>query len=271
MEKFLRSWSELFMSRESWKTEHVLVLVKAAPNWSTKYKKYEICTAGINPEEGTWRRLFPFSEKLMLEKDVKVWDVIELETEKATDDPRFESRKINGESIKTVDRVESQKARREVIKRFVEGSLETALKQKRSLALIEPLIDDFKIDKGTREPLQFTMNGTPFRRNPYGDIRLVYRWRCRERCRFCLGKSHTSQCFDWGANWLYRKLLKTDDEKNAMIKVRNKLQYEMKYDNNTWFIMGTHRQRPWKKWMIVGLLWMKKQEPSNIAPLANFL
>jgi hypothetical protein len=245
--------------------------VKAAPNWSTKYKKYEICTAGINQDDHTWRRLYPFSEKLMLEKGVKVWDIIEVETERAADDPRFESRKINGESIKIVGRVKNPKARQEIIRYLVEGSLENALKQKRSLALIEPLIDDFKIDKGGREPLQFTMNGTAFRRNPYGDIRLVYRWRCRNRCRFCLGKSHTSRCFDWGANWLYRKLLKTGDEKNVMLKVRNKLHYEMKYDNNTWFVMGTTRQRPWRKWMIVGLLWMKKKEQSNIAPIATFM
>ena len=93
----------------SWETEHVLILVKAAPNWSTKYKKYEICTAGINQEEDTWRRLYPFSEKLMLEKNIRIWDIIEVRTEKPTDDPRFESRKIDVESIKIVDRIETQK------------------------------------------------------------------------------------------------------------------------------------------------------------------
>ena len=255
----------------SWETERVLILVKAAPSWSTKYKKYEICTAGISRDDGTWRRLFPFSEKLMLESDIKIWDVIEVKTEKPTDDPRLESRKINADSIKIIDRVKNKKEKREIIKRLVECSLENALKQKRSLALIEPIIDDFKIDKGEREPLQFTMNGEAFRRNPYGDIRLVYKWQCSGRCRFCRGKFHTTRCFDWGANWLYRKLLTSNDEKTAMQKTRNKLHYEMKYDNNTWFVMGTTRLRPWKKWMIVGLLWMKKQEPSNIAPLANLM
>lgn len=86
----------------------------------------------------------------MLEEDVKVWDVIEVETEKPTDDPRFESRKINAKSIKIVSRIESREERREIIRCFVEGSLENALKQKRSLALIEPLIDDFEIDKGKK-------------------------------------------------------------------------------------------------------------------------
>jgi hypothetical protein len=245
--------------------------VKAAPNWSTKYKKYEICTAGINQEEGVWRRLYPFSEKLMLQTKIRIWDIIEVSTKKPTDDPRSESRKIYGESVKIVGRINSKEKRLKIIKNFVDGSLEKSLQQKRSLAMIEPLIDDFKISKGKKEPLQFTMNGTPFRRNPYGDIMLTYGWRCPEHCRYCRGKSHTARCFDWGANLLFRKLLTSNDEKTAMLKVRNKLHYEMKYNNNTWFVMGTTRQRPWKKWMIVGLLWMKKEEPSNNAPLANFI
>jgi len=37
----------------------------------------------------------------------------------------------------------------------------------------------------------------------------------------------------------------------------------MKYDNDTWFVLGTTRRRPWKKWMIVGLLWMKKKKRAD--------
>lgn len=245
--------------------------MKAAPNWSTKYQKYEICTAGISQKDGTWRRLFPFAENLMLKQDIKLWDIIEVKAKKPTDDPRLESRKIDAEYIKTIGRIESKKEKRKIINCHMEGSLDTALKQKRTLALIQPLIDDFKIDKGEREPLQFTMEGVAFRKNPYGDIRLVYKWRCHDRCKFCRGKFHTTRCFDWGANLLYRKLLTQNEEQIARLKTRNKLQYEMKYDNDTYFMMGTSRLRPWKKWMIIGLLWMKKQETSNIAPLANFI
>jgi hypothetical protein len=255
----------------SWETEQVLILVKAAPNWSTKYQKYEICTAGISQKDGMWKRLFPFPEKLMLKEGIRLWDIIEVKTEKPTDDPRYESRKIDANSIKIVDRIESKDERRKIINRVAEGCLEDALKNKRSLAMIEPLILDFKIAKGESEPLQFTMDGEPFRKNPYGDIKLIYRWQCRNRCRFCRGKSHTTICFDWGANVLYKRLIAYNDEKTTMLKTRNKLQYEMKYDNNTWFVMGTTRLRPWKKWIIAGLIWMKKQEASNITPLTNFI
>lgn len=247
----------------SWEKESILVLVKAAPNWSTKYKTYEICTAGISQAEG-WRRLYPFPEITMIKKQVSVWDIIEVETAKPTDDPRQESRKIRNGSVRVVGRIDDRKEKRKTFKSLTEPSLENALKKKRSLALIEPKIDGFRIVKGEKEPLQFTLNGKVFRKHPYGDVKLYYRWSCPKPCRYCREKSHTSRCFDWGANWLFRKLMrKYKDEKKVRTLVRNKLHFEMKYDNDTWFVLGTTRRRPWKRWMIVGLLWMKRKK---IAP-----
>jgi len=255
----------------SWEKESILILVKAAPNWSNKYKKYEICTAGISQTNG-WRRLYPFPETLMLEEEIHLWDIIEVETTKPTDDPRPESRKIRSASVKVIDRIKSRKEKRKVIQSLAEPSLGLAMKEKRSLTLIEPSIDDFKIMRSEREPLQFTLNGKPFRKHPYGDIRLYYYWSCPKSCRYCKHNSHTSRCFDWGANLLYRNLLrKSKNEKETRVKVRNKLHYEMKYDNDTWFVLGTTRQRPWKRWMVVGLLWMKRERvDTKTKSLENF-
>ena len=238
----------------------MLFLVKASPNWSTKYKTYEICTAGINPVDYTWRRLYPFSEELIVQEGIRIWDIIEIKTTKPTDDPRFESRKIDPKSIKIVGRINDRQEKRDILSKLAEGSLENALNNKRSLALIEPSIIDFKIDHGEREPIQLAMDGTPFRKNPYGDLRLVYKWQCLKRCRYCSGKQHTSRCFDWGANWLFRKLLRSNDEEQAIFKTKKKMFFDMKYTNDTWFAMGTTRLRPWKRWMVVGIIWMKKQE-----------
>lgn len=247
----------------SWQKESIIVLVKAAPNWSTKYKTYEICTAGISESEG-WRRLYPFPEMTMIREEVRLWDIIEVETKKPTDDPRSESRKIRNGSVRVIDRISNRKEKRKIINSLVEPSLEDALNEKRSLTLIEPKIDGFRIEKGEQEPLQFTLEGQRFRKHPYGDVKLIYKWSCPKPCRYCRGKSHTARCFDWGANWLYRKLYrKSKDEKETRIKVRNKLHYEMKYDNDTWFVLGTTRRRPWKRWMIVGLLWMKKKRADS--------
>jgi len=249
----------------SWEKESILVLVKAAPNWSNKYKKFEICTAGVSETEG-WRRLYPFPESVMLEKEIRIWDIIQAETRKPTDDPRIESRKIKNGSVEVVGRVESRKEKRKIIKELSEPALEDALNEKRSLALIEPRIEGFRIERAEREPLQFTLNGKPFRKHPYGDVKLYYNWECPKACRYCKGSPHTARCFDWGANWLFRKLMrKYKDEKKVRNLVRNKLHFEMKYDNDTWFVLGTTRQRPWKRWMIVGLLWMKRKKTDSKA------
>jgi len=243
----------------SWIKESIIVLVKAAPNWSKKHKTYEICTAGISETDG-WRRLYPFPEMNMVKKGVKVWDIIQIETTTPSDDVRPESRKIKPESIVVIDHIENRKERRKILDKLSEPSLENALNEKRTLALIKPNIEGFDIKKRPPEAKQVTLEGNVFRLRPYGDIGLYYQWSCPKPCRYCRGKFHNMACFDWGANYLYKKY---PNEKEAMAKVRQKCYYEMKYDNDTWFALGTHSRRPWKKWMIVGLLWMKKQSPAE--------
>jgi len=253
----------------SWVKETIIVLVKAAPNWSKKHKTYEICTAGISETEG-WRRLYPFPETNMIKKGVKVWDVIQVETIKPSDDIRPESRKIKPESIVVMDYIEDRKERRKILDKLSEPSLESALNEKRTLTLIKPRIEGFTINKRPPEPKQATLEGDVFRIHPYGDIGLYYQWSCPKPCRYCKGKFHNMACFDWGANYLYKKY---PDEKEAMAKVKQKCFYEMKYDNDTWFALGTHSRRPWKKWMIVGLLWMKKQVSAKMKakPLSAYI
>lgn len=243
-----------------WVKESILVLVKAAPNWSKKHKTYEICTAGVSETNG-WRRLYPFPEINMIKKGVRVWDIIQVETTGPSDDVRPESRRIKPESIVVIDGIQDRKERRKILDKLSEPSLENALNEKRTLTLIKPKIEVFNIKKRPPEPKQATLEGGVFRLHPYGDIGLYYQWSCPKPCRYCKGKFHNMACFDWGANYLYKKYT---DEKEAMAKVKQKCYYEMKYDNETWFALGTHSRRPWKKWMIVGLLWMKKQTSTEM-------
>jgi len=239
----------------AWEREKLVILVEAAPNWSTKYEKYEICTGGVS-EDGKWRRLYPFPEDIVVRQEIHRWDVIEVESTKATDDPRQESRKIKLDSIRKVDRIEDKEERRKLIDRIVEPSLDIPIQEKRTMTLVRPVIEAFGIKKEAGEIVQITLNGKPFKRSPYGDVGLYYRWRCRKRCIYCKDRPHLMRCFDWGTNLLYTKY---DNEKEARIKLKNKCYYEMKYDNDTWFALGTHSRRPYKRWMIVGLLWMKKE------------
>lgn len=244
------------MNYLTWEKESVTVLVKVAPNWSKAHKQYEICTAGISESQG-WLRLYPFPEKEMLRKDIRAWDILQVEITKSTEDPRLESRKIKAESITKLGHIDSRKEKRDFLSSIAELSLEIPISEKRSLTLIKPEIENFKIVKRKPEAKQLTLEGKVIKLHPYGDVGLYYQWSCPSPCTFCKGKYHNTQCFDWGANILYTRY---EDENEARIKTKQKCLYEMKYDNDTWFALGTHRLRPWKKWMIVGLLYMRKEE-----------
>lgn len=248
----------------SWTKETILILVKAAPHWSKKYKQYQICTAGISEDDG-WRRLYPFPERNMIKKGVRLWDIIQVETTKPRDDHRPESRKIKAESIVTVGRIEDRSERREFLEKIAEPSLSIPLKERRTMMLVRPKIEGFKIEKRPPEPKQVTLEGKMFKLRPYGEIGLIYNWSCPKPCEYCKDRPHRMECFDWGANFLYTKY---EDAETAKAKVMQKCYYEMKYKNDTWFALGTHSRRPWKKWMIVGLLWMKREQ--QIEKLTDF-
>lgn len=235
--------------------EKILLLVKAAPNWSKKYKTYEVCTAGVT-EEGEWRRLYPFSESVMREKNIRVWDWIEVDTEPPTNDNRSESRKIDESSIEIVGRINKRKNRRDLLNTISEPTLQVPLNEKRSLTVLKPEIVRFNIEERPPEPVQLTLEGTPFIKNPYGGAGLYYRWRCQEPCEFCDDRTHRMECFDWGANVLYTRY---KDKAVAREKVTDMCYHRMKEEFDTWFALGTHSRYPFRRWMIVGLLWMKKE------------
>jgi len=84
--------------RAGWTKESILVLVKATPNWSSSLGQYTICTAGIN-NDGEWRRLYPMTWRTIKDNDIKVWDLIKVETADPDKDSRPESRKIKNDSV----------------------------------------------------------------------------------------------------------------------------------------------------------------------------
>jgi hypothetical protein len=85
------------------RTERALVLVKAFPQPSQKYEE-TVCCAGINPQ-GEFVRLYPVRYRhLRTEQQFIRWDVIEYEQERPPGDPRPESRHINEDSIRVVQR-----------------------------------------------------------------------------------------------------------------------------------------------------------------------
>lgn len=242
----------------AWAKESVLVLVKATPNWSSSLGQYTICTAGIN-EDREWRRLYPMTWRTIKNNDVKIWDLIEVETTEPDKDPRPESRKIRDNSVKNLGcAIREREKRRKYLNSMTEQHLPDAAKEKKTLTIIKPILFGFSVEKSEEKINQATLYGGVFKTRPYGDIGLYYTFKCGEKgCDVCheVGKFHRMECFDFGANHLYRKY---DDENVAKEKVRDRCFTKMKFESDCWFAMGTHSLYPFLKWMIVGLLWMKK-------------
>lgn len=121
--------------------------------------------------------------------------------------------------------------------------------------MIKPEIIDFAIEERKHDSIQLTLNGTPFKKQPFADIGLYYKWKCPTPCKVCQKHPHSMECFDWGANILWKRYEKNPEE--AKDKVTEMCYWNMKEKFDSWFVLGTH-SRYLTKWMIVGILWMKK-------------
>ncbi len=238
-----------------WIEEKITVLVKACPTWSQKLGKYTICTGGINDKD-EWRRLYPMPQPVVMEKGISLWNVIKVEVSEETGDPRTETRLIKPESIVDLGaELKTREQKRAFLAKHTDPSLAIPKSQGRTCSIIKPVLIDFEVIK--RKPLfsQATLYGGIFKKNPYEDIGLYYTFQCQEPCKVCERKPHRMECFDWGANWLFRKY---DNEAVAAEKVKEMGFVRMKTINDMWFVMGTHRRYPFLNWLLVGVLWMKR-------------
>lgn len=241
----------------SWVEENVLVLVKATPVYSKEYKKYLICTAGVT-EDGEWRRFYPMPRDVIFGKKIKLWDTIKLKVTEPIRDPRPESRRVKASSIKNMGcSIRERGEKRKFLKEHTDRSLDVPNKEGRTMALIKPLIVDFEIEKRKEEVDQANLYGGIFKKRPYGDVGLYYHFKCGGLCKVCGKHPHKMECFDWGANVLYRRY---SDEMEAREKTRDMCYRKMKVVFDTWFALGTHSRYPFSKWLHVGLLFMKRKE-----------
>jgi hypothetical protein len=239
----------------AWTEEKITVLVKACPTWSQKLGKYTICTGGIN-EKGEWRRIYPMPQPVVMEKQISLWNVIKVQVSEETSDPRKETRLIKPESIVDLGpELKTREQKRAFIAKHTDVSLNNPSKN-RTCCIIKPQLIDLEVIKRKPAFSQATLYGGVFKKNPYEDIGLFYTFCCENRCQICQNQPHRMECFDWGANYLFRRY---DDETIAAQKVREMGFTRMTTENELWFVMGTHRKYPFLHWLLVGVLWMKRE------------
>ncbi|MGA2308398.1 MAG: hypothetical protein ABSG57_02470 [Candidatus Bathyarchaeia archaeon] len=185
------------------------------------------------------------------------WDFIKVRTTEPDRDPRIESRKIEPFSIiQSGKKLTDREERRRFLVDLSEKSLDVPISEKRSLVLVKPQIVGFDIIERKKQVVQLTLNGRVFRKQPYGNVGLFYKWNCEEPCEVCQRHPHYMECFDWGAHVLWNNY---PNKETAKQKVTEMCYHNMKEKYDTWFALGTHSKRPFTVWMIIGLLWMKKK------------
>lgn len=103
----------------SLKKKEVFITVKTYPNPSKKYRE-TVCVAGIDIETKQWIRLYPIPFRdLNAYQQFKKYSLISIRAEKASDDKRPESYKVDSDSIKVLEHFDTEKGtwnkRKEII------------------------------------------------------------------------------------------------------------------------------------------------------------
>ena len=130
----------------------VTILVKAFPQYSTKYEE-TVCCAGIT-EHGEFKRLYPIRYR-NLAKDAAFnrWDWVNFKYETPLRDRRKESCHVMEDKIKIVGKM-PKKDRSIFLNRYVSESVRSASDKGMSLALIRPKNPKFIIKKRKSSELE---------------------------------------------------------------------------------------------------------------------
>ena len=230
-----------------------------------------MCTAGVL-EDGSFIRLYPVDFRYRpYWQWYKKYQWIEVEIEKNTDDPRFESYRPNLETIKLLGKPLDTKNKWAARKKYVlaQGakSMEDLwnLKESKnvSLGIVRPkTVHDFIIEEdeadwnAERKALfkQINLFGPqqkPLRKIPF---KFSYKFSCDDpRCQ-----GHKMMIEDWEIGQLYISMKdKFGDPETAVQKVKQQFLEKMcAPEIDTHFFVGTVAQ--YRTWIVLGVFWPKK-------------
>ncbi|MEO0496270.1 MAG: hypothetical protein AAF141_02720 [Pseudomonadota bacterium] len=237
-------------------TASVAILVKAAPQVSTKYGE-TVCCAGIDAY-GDWVRLYPVAFR-SLESSQKFgrWSIVEYPWQAPRTDKRMESRRIDQSQLKVTG--ELKRGHREsYLSRAIVDGVKGVQENGGSLALLRPEISAFEIQKRSKSELDeqtdkfansvkqvdmfFKTPAKPFVPCPY---KFLYRYRSADGDRL-------GTCQDWEMEGTFYKWRSLYGEQSALDKMSDRFGSEY-LDGSTFFAMGTHSRWP-ETWLINGVV-----------------
>lgn len=255
----------------------VLITVKTYPTLSSFRVEELVCTAGIT-EKGEWLRLYPVPfRKLNYGSQYSKYEWIEIDVEKNTKDFRKESYKPISidNSIKSlgfVDTANNWNKRKEIVfKAQKYTNLKSLIKEanddniRTSLALFKPKrIVDFIYKKDAPEwdksTLECLSQGNLFEDNKHFRVVRKLPFKFSYVFEDDEGRSSTLMLEDWEVGALYWRIFdKTQNAKEACIKVSNKYLDDFVRTKDLYFFLGTNFIRHLKKarnpFIIIGIFY----------------
>ena len=255
-----------------WTKQRVLIAVRTYPVPARSGAEVS-CTAGITTD-GKWIRLFPLPYRF-LEEDQRFrkYQWIDVETTRATNDPRPESHKLKADSIvigSTISPADGWRERRKLFHHLM-GPTFCGLQKQRdeqlwpTLGIIKPrkitrlIIEQTSSTWNNKElaalsqlDLFFTAPKTQLEKLP---VIFKYEFVCEDAA--CPG--HACTCTDWELGQSYRKWKRQyGDQWEDAFRLRYETEMRDKFD--THFFVGNLHQYP-NAWIVVGLFYPPKPAP----------
>ena len=253
-----------------------MIVTKTYPSISIKYKE-TVCTAGILLDDTEkplqWIRIYPIRfRELEIDKRFPRWGIISAEIERNSKDYREESFRIRDTSIEVIREISTANnwaERKSFILPFKFRSTQEIKDQKKSLGLIKPqTIKKYfckEVEREWTEKQQATMAQLDLLdllepSNPLSELEKIpykFGYQFIEED----GSRHNYSISDWEIMQLYRncrnssKLYDAESrEKEAVEKVRKKLEDSFMEEKDLYFIIGNIKQHP-QNFMIIGLVY----------------
>ena len=239
--------------------ERALILVKAYPQPSQKYEE-TVCCAGLTPA-GEFVRLYPIRYRhLPADKKFDRWDVIEYEATRPPADHRPESRHVNEDTIRIIQRRDQMPAEERVrlwaphVSESLVNLREANIADERSLGIVRPDHGSvtFKFSKLTPEAAKEKQ--AEFRQVSLLDseglpeLPLEYEFRYHFTCS---ATSHDMKLHDWEVQAAYFSYKRR--YKDRALEVLTE-EYEQRITaQNLHLVMGTMQAHP-RQFIIIGLL-----------------
>jgi len=251
-----------------WKLKKVLVTVKAYPNPSKKYGE-TVCVAGIDLDTGKWIRLYPVQYRdLEDDKKFKKYSIIEVRAHKASDDTRPESFKVDADSIRVIDWLDTKdgwKKRKEIVLPTLSSSCCDILTKSEEIGISLGMFKPYRVsfqrknmklqDEQEREACYAQLSFYNKSKKAVEDIPFDFRYQF-----YCQGKDdcpgHDLPIIDWEIGQAYRSWRYNYKDKTVLLqKIKERWLDNLCADKrNTYFYVG-NMKRFRQNFMILGVFY----------------